>query len=56
MDYRKLKSGSDVRGVAVGEDAVLTPAVAKALGNAFARYLAQKTLSKVQRKVGFVAR
>lgn len=42
MDYRKLKSGSDVRGVAVGEDAVLTPAVAKALGNAFARYLAQK--------------
>ncbi|MBP3647791.1 MAG: phosphomannomutase/phosphoglucomutase [Clostridia bacterium] len=43
MDYRKLKSGSDVRGVAVGEDAVLTPDVARALGNAFARYVAQKT-------------
>ena len=24
MDYRKLKSGSDVRGVAVGEGATLT--------------------------------
>ena len=43
MDYRKLKSGSDVRGVAVGEDAVLTADVARTLGNAFARYVAQKT-------------
>lgn len=43
MDYRKLKSGSDVRGVAVGEGAVLTADVAKTLGVAFARYVAQKT-------------
>ena len=43
MDYRKLKSGSDVRGVAVGEDAVLTVDVAKVLGRAFARYVAAKT-------------
>ncbi len=43
MDYRKLKSGSDVRGVAVGEDAVLTADVAKVLGTAFAHYLSQKT-------------
>lgn len=43
MDYRKLKSGSDVRGMAVGEDAVLTEPVAKALGTAFACYMAQKT-------------
>lgn len=35
MDYRKLKSGSDVRGVAVGEGATLTPEVAKTLGMAF---------------------
>ena len=40
MDYRKLKSGSDVRGVAVGEGATLTPDVAKTLGMAFARYVA----------------
>ena len=43
MDYRKLKSGSDVRGVAVGEDATLTEAVTKALGTAFALYVAEKT-------------
>ena len=43
MDYRKLKSGSDVRGVAVGEGAALTPDVAKTLGMAFARYVAAKT-------------
>ncbi len=43
MDLRKLKSGSDVRGVAVGEDAVLTPDVARALGKAFAHYIAAKT-------------
>ena len=42
MDYRKLKSGSDVRGVAVGEEAVLTPEVANVLGAAFARYVAGK--------------
>ena len=47
MDYRKLKSGSDVRGVAVGEDAVLTSDVARTLGNAFARYVAQKTAKPV---------
>lgn len=43
MNLRKLKSGSDVRGVAVGEDAVLTAEVAKVLGKAFAAYVASKT-------------
>lgn len=42
MDYQQLKSGSDVRGLAVGEDAVLTEDVAKALGMAFARFVAEK--------------
>ncbi|MEF9877934.1 MAG: phosphomannomutase/phosphoglucomutase [Clostridia bacterium] len=42
MDYRKLKSGSDVRGVAIGEDARLTVDAAKTLGMAFARYVAEK--------------
>lgn len=49
MDYRKLKSGSDVRGVAVGEGATLTPDVAKTLGMAFARYVAGKTGKPVER-------
>lgn len=42
MDWMKLKSGSDVRGTAVGEKAVLTPHVAMCLGMAFARFVAEK--------------
>ena len=42
MDWMKLKSGSDVRGTAVGDNAVLTPHVASCLGMAFARYIAEK--------------
>ena len=41
-DLRKLISGSDVRGRALGEDAPLTPRVATCLGMAFARFLADK--------------
>ncbi len=37
-----LKSGSDVRGTAVGEGTVLTGGVAKALGMAFAREIAKQ--------------
>ena len=48
MDLRKLKSGSDVRGVAVGEEAVLTADVARELGKAFARWLAAKTAKPVE--------
>ena len=49
MDYRKLKSGSDVRGGAGGEGATLTPDVAKTLGMAVARYVAGKTGKPVER-------
>ena len=49
MDFRKLKSGSDVRGVAVGEDAVLTDQVARTLGTSFARYVAQKTGKELEK-------
>ena len=42
MDWMKLKSGSDVRGTAVGEGATLTPRVATCLGMAFARYIADQ--------------
>ena len=43
MDWMALKSGSDVRGVAVGEDAVLTSNVAQALGAAFVHMLCAHT-------------
>ena len=42
MDWMKLKSGSDVRGTAVGEGTVLTDEVACALGAAFALWLSRR--------------
>ena len=39
MDWLMLKSGSDVRGTAVGEGTVLTEDIAKALGTAFVKKL-----------------
>lgn len=41
MKLTAMKSGSDVRGIAIGEDATLTTEVAYTLGAAFARYVAQ---------------
>jgi phosphomannomutase len=41
MDLQTLKSGSDVRGVAIGSDAVLTDRIVKRLGAAFTQYLAE---------------
>ena len=43
MNWQSLISGSDVRGVAMGEHPVLTEHIAKCLGMAFARFTAQKT-------------
>jgi phosphomannomutase len=42
MDLKALKSGSDVRGIAVGDDATLTAEVARTLGAAFAHFVAEK--------------
>ena len=42
MDWMKLKSGSDVRGIAIGEGLALTNDIARALGMAFARMLAER--------------
>lgn len=42
MSFQAFKSGSDVRGVAVGENAKLTPEVAKALGIALVRLLCEQ--------------
>ena len=42
MDWMKLKSGSDVRGKAVGDGAAITDRVSMALGMAFVLFLAEK--------------
>ena len=42
MDWTRLKSGSDVRGVAVGEGTLLTGEIAEALGMAFAMKLSEE--------------
>ena len=46
-DILKLQNGSDIRGVAVegvpGEDVNLTPAIANRIGQAFAKWLSEKT-------------
>ena len=42
MDFMQLKSGSDVRGIAVGEQAALTISVVKRLAASFARYLSDQ--------------
>ena len=55
MDWMKLKSGSDIRGKAVGEGAVITPEVCMAMGMAFAQYvaeLAHKPVTEVTIAIG----
>ena len=55
MDWLTLKSGSDVRGTAVGEGTVLTEEIAKALGAAFVRKLCaerQKTPKEISISLG----
>lgn len=42
MDYKYLKSGTDIRGRAIGENAVLDAAMAETIGGAFVRWLKQK--------------
>lgn len=48
MDWISLKSGSDVRGKACGENALITPDVARALGMAFAEKLAAEKGKKTE--------
>ena len=43
FDYQTLKSGTDVRGCAMGEKAVLTNEVALCIGGAFITWLCEKT-------------
>ena len=48
MDWMKLKSGSDVRGTAVGEGLTLTAHIATCLGMAFAQMAADKAGKPVE--------
>ena len=56
MDWMKLKSGSDVRGTAMGDNPVLTPHIAKCLGMAFARFVGKKAKKPVSQVVIAIGR
>ena len=47
MDWKKMKSGSDVRGKAVGEDALITEQVAMTLGMCFAMWIADREKKRI---------
>ena len=49
MNWMQLKSGSDVRGKAVGDGALVTENVAKALGMAFAQKIARETGKPIEK-------
>lgn len=49
MDLKELQNGSDIRGIAVGDDTNLTKEAARALAGAFAVWLKQKTGSNTLR-------
>jgi phosphomannomutase len=42
MEWKKLQSGSDIRGVASGDGATLTPDVMRRIGGAFVAWLADR--------------
>ena len=52
MDYYSLISGSDVRGVAIGENAVLTESVGYRIGQAFAVFLSRRGIEQPRVNVG----
>ncbi|NLB90058.1 MAG: phosphomannomutase/phosphoglucomutase, partial [Clostridiales bacterium] len=59
MSWVKLKSGSDVRGVAMGENAQLTPKVVENLSKAFVEMVGahhEKPIEKVRISIGHDSR
>ena len=56
MDWLKLKSGSDVRGTAIGEGTELTEDIARALGMAFALEMAKRKQKKPEDTVIAIGR
>ncbi|MBR1584193.1 MAG: phosphomannomutase/phosphoglucomutase [Clostridia bacterium] len=51
-DLRSLKSGTDVRGVAMGENPALTPAVAGRIGGAFVAWLKERGIDNPRVALG----
>lgn len=56
MSYLKLKSGTDIRGTAVGENAELNDEAVKKISFGFLRYLAEKTGKKYEDMTVYVGR
>lgn len=56
MDYQKLQNGSDIRGVALGDDANLTEQAACDLAAAFAEWLASRGTAKPKIAIGMDSR
>lgn len=49
---KNLKNGTDIRGIAIGENANLTPEIAFRLGRAFAAFLAERSKKRLKIAVG----
>ncbi|MBC5648782.1 phosphohexomutase domain-containing protein [Christensenella tenuis] len=56
MDYQKLQNGSDIRGVALGDDANLTEQAACDLAAAFAKWLASRGMANPKIAIGMDSR
>ncbi len=48
VDYHKLKSGSDIRGIAIGDGTILSKEVVRNFGAAFALFLAERGNSSIE--------
>ncbi len=48
VDYHKLKSGSDIRGIAIGDGTILSKEVVRNFGAAFALFLAQRNNTSIE--------
>lgn len=56
MDYQKLQNGSDIRGIALGDDANLTQQAARDLAAAFVSWLSARTGSTPKIAIGMDSR
>ncbi|WP_066686134.1 phosphohexomutase domain-containing protein [Christensenella intestinihominis] len=56
MDYQKLQNGSDIRGIALGDDANLTQQAARDLAAAFVSWLSARTGSAPKIAIGMDSR
>ncbi len=56
MDYTKLQNGSDIRGIALGDDTNLTPQAAEDLAKAFVLWLQESGVSSPKIAIGIDSR